>query len=113
LALAISVTQHWADLKRLHVIGTITASGNYVTGGDTLNFTNPKIKSSKVPDIVTIHGRAVGPAYLYQFVCGTTQANGKMIVADVATGAELAAAPYPAGVTGDTIEFHAVFKKLV
>lgn len=113
MALAATVTKHWDDGKVLHVVGTIAASGNYVASGDALSFVNTAIKSSRVPVHVEVHGIALGTAYSYRFVPGATQAAGLMLVILVSTGAELAAGAYPAGVTGDTIRFYALFQKLV
>ncbi len=33
MALAFSLVDTWDDGKRVHVCGTVTASGNYATGG--------------------------------------------------------------------------------
>ena len=37
MALAFSMVDTWDDGKRIHVSGTIAATGNYVTSGDTLD----------------------------------------------------------------------------
>jgi hypothetical protein len=61
MALAFSLVDTWDDGKRVHVSGTITATGNYVTGGDTLDLSqSPVIASAQPP----IQGRAWmdGPA---------------------------------------------------
>jgi hypothetical protein len=39
MALALTLVDFWDDGERLHVAGTITASGSYATGGDTLDLT--------------------------------------------------------------------------
>lgn len=113
MALAVTVTKHWDDGKILHVLGTITASGSYTTGGDTLSFADPKIKSASVPLFVNVIGSA---GYIYSFVPGTTQATGKLkVFAAPATAGpltEISQAAYPSGVTGDTIQFNALFVKL-
>jgi hypothetical protein len=116
LALAVSVTKHWDDGKVLHVLGTITASGSYTTDGDTLSFVKPAIKSASVPLFVNVIGKA---GYTYVFVPGTTQANGKLLVfygdyANSGSGPliQIPQASYPSGVTGDTIQFNALFMKL-
>lgn len=63
---------------------TVTPSGNYVLGGDTLDFTQLKdiIKSSYVPLQVYLQSQAPGGAsgWWYSYRPGTTQANGKMQV---------------------------------
>lgn len=117
MSLAISVTESWFDGQRQHVVGTITPSGNYATGGDALDFTSQhKIKSPKgrVPTHVEIQGAS---GFAYRWVPGTDLATGKVkVLGQEPTNAtvgvialtELAAAAYPAGVTGDTIRFHAI-----
>lgn len=102
--------QHWDDGHRIHVIVTLTFSGNYSTGGDTTAFNLPIIKSNSVPIYVEIHG--IG-AYNYSYIPGTTIANGKTKIVSLATQAELGAGAYGAGVTGDTVVAHAIFLKYI
>lgn len=118
MALAITVREKWFDGQRLHIVGSIAATGNYASGGDTLSFASGEIKSQKIPDHVDVHGVA---GFVYEFLDGTDNATGKLKVrgqeptsatAGVIALSEIAAAAYPAGVTGDTIRFHAIFKSL-
>lgn len=45
--LALNVTDHWTDGRRIHVIGNITNNGgNYASGGLSLSLANPLIKGS-------------------------------------------------------------------
>ena len=37
MALTFTLVDTWDDGKRIHVAGTVAASGNYSTGGDTLD----------------------------------------------------------------------------
>jgi hypothetical protein len=105
----------------LHVYGTITASGSYTTAGDALTFAGfDQIKTDQIPVQCVIYSArpASSPqtnVYEYQYTPGTSISTGKM---QVFTGAaaqtaltELSSGAYPAGVTGDTINFHAVFPK--
>lgn len=108
MALAVTVSKHWMDLKKLHVVGSLTPSSTYATNGDTLNFNDWTIKSSRPPDYVEIHGKG---DYSYSFVPGSTRNNGKMLAIVQDTGAEVGAGAYPAGVTADVIHFHAIFPK--
>lgn len=114
-----SVTSTEFTSSMLHVYGTITASGNYSTAGDTLDFSKQDaIKSTSVPVQVEVYSaKTAGPTnlFVYNYSPGTTIANGKC---QVFTGAaaqtaltELSAGAYPAGVTGDSIVFHATFPK--
>lgn len=109
MALAVTITDHWTDGKRIHVIGSIVASGNYVANGDTLNLASTEIKSASLPEFVMVKGVS---GYTYDYVAGTTQANGKL-KSYSAYATELAAGAYPAGNTGDTIKFYAIFPKFI
>lgn len=117
----------WKEGKIFKVLFTITATGNYVTGGDTLDLTQLFNLASSAPgmNLPTFEGvakvelqsnrSAPGAANqaVYQYCQGTTLANGTM---QVLTGAaaqagltELSAGAYPALVTGDTIQGEAYF----
>jgi hypothetical protein len=121
MALAVTVTFVDRSNNALRVYGTIAASGNYTTGGDTLSFAGQDaIKSSSLPKFVSIQSQNSSGHSLweYGYTPGTTQANGKMQVlgqqpTSATTGvipfSELAAAAYPASITGDVITFEAVF----
>jgi hypothetical protein len=105
----------------LRVYGKIVAAGSYTTGGDGLSFAGlDAIKSDSVPSFVSIQSQASGGAsgFEYRFVPGTTMANGKMqsfgqqptsVTSGIIALNEIAAAAYPAGITGDTIVFEAIF----
>ncbi len=113
MAIAVTITDRWNDGKRLHVSGTLGFSGNYATGGDTLDFTG-KVTASRAPVDLSVDGQA---GFKYNAVKGTTIANNKVKVFQTGAAvsspfAELAAAAYPAGVTGDTVGFQAIFKLL-
>ncbi len=50
MALTFSVVDTWDDGKRIHVSGTVTATGNYSTSGDTLDLSQiPLIASDQPP----------------------------------------------------------------
>lgn len=110
MALAITITDITEDQKETYVRGTLTASVNYSTGGDTLDFTTVggSIPASQAPLQVWIGG-TTGDAY--GWVPGTALNNGK-VKCNTASNTELGAGAYPARITGDTaIQFEAVFKK--
>ena len=112
----LTVTETWVDKSRLHVKGTLAVgAGDYVAGGLTLSFNHADIKSSKVPDFVTILSRtgAVAAAYNFAYVPGATRDVGKLAIGDLATNADLAVAATPAAITGATIEIYAIFKKFI
>ncbi len=81
---------------------TLTPSGSYATGGDSIDFVTSLGYTNRQPDFVTVIGKA-GFVYMYDYTakkllvfCNT--AGG----ADAALG-ELSAGAYPVGVTGDVI----------
>ena len=110
--LAVEVRPHIVEM-----FFKITASGNYATGGDTLDLTAvtgaPGVTlppTSQLPLLVEVKGQA---GYDYEYAAGTSQANGKLLVRQCAGSgnpqAELSSGAYPAGVTGDTIIARASF----
>ena len=114
MAIAVAVTKQYWDGKKVHVVGTLTFSGNYATGGDGINFTGLGIKSSLAPYWFEVQG-INGFIYAYAPGSPASQTNGKIKVfveATVATNTPLAehtAVAYVAGVTGDTVTFYAEF----
>jgi hypothetical protein len=112
MPLAITITSIDAGADNIFVFGTLTASGSYTTGGDTLDFTTAgtQIPASKVPVQAWVGG-STGDSY--GWLKGTALNNQKVKIS-TASGTELAAGAYPARITGDTsIQFEAVFSKLI
>lgn len=121
LAVTVSRIHHPQGSKEIKVYGTIVASGNYPTGGDTLNLLSATYNlgqgppaSSRVPIMgIILSVKANTAEFQYLYIAGTTQANGVMQIYTGAAAqsglAELSAGAYPAGVTGDTINFMIVF----
>lgn len=96
--------------QALAVVGTLTASGNYAAGGDAPSWASSLIKSTKAPYCVFLSGIA-GFVYVWDRAAGkvwtyTSGANAQDPLAELSAGA------YPAGVTGDTITFLALFPKV-
>lgn len=102
MALAISITDVDSASDNLTVYGTLAASGNYSTGGDTLDFTTvaSQITASQAPVQVRVGG-STGDSYAFIPASPATMANGKVKV-NTASNTELAAGAYPARITGDT-----------
>lgn len=124
MALAITITSCDASaLGIIYVTGTITASGSYVTNGDTLNFLtatqdakfsglSPSIPATLAPIQLGVWSQGGTLAFQYVPVIGSGPTNCLLKVSASATfGTELSAGAYPAGVTGDKITFSAVFAK--
>ena len=114
MALAITITDVDAGGHNLCVFGTLTASGSYSTGGDTLDFTTVagQLGASLAPLQVWVGG-STGDAYAFLRAASPTLANGKVKI-DTASDTELGSGAYPARITGDTnIQFQAIFHKLL
>lgn len=119
MAVAVAFTDVWSDGRRIHAIGTLIFSGNYVNNGDAVDIKgakgaidHQKWLSRLDPTYVEINGKA---GYFYEY----DKVNKKIIVrqgdntnAAAAPFIQLAAAAYPAGVTGDTVTFYAIGKKV-
>lgn len=98
-------SNHWSDTKRLHVVGTVVATGAYTTGGVALSFSNPLIKSNTNPLYVHMTGRINTYKFTYNPV------TGKVLV--YLSGAEIAAAAFPVAITGDVMNLYAIFPKFI
>lgn len=112
MPLAIAITTVDAGADNIYVFGTLAASGNYTTGGDTLDFTTigAQIPASKVPIQMWVGG-STGDAYTW--IKGTALNNQKVKI-NTASNTELSSGAYPARITGDaSIQFEAVFNKLI
>jgi hypothetical protein len=117
MALAFTLVDTWDDGQRIHVAGTVSASGSYSTGGDTLDLSQyPQIAATRAPIQGTswMDGLA---GYDYVFSPGAAMNNGsvKIFQQGGSAGAfsELSAATYPTTITSDVITFYGIFKKLL
>lgn len=116
MALTFTLVDTWDDGKRIHASGTVAASGTYASGGDTLDLSQfPILGSSQAPIQGTawLDGLA---GYDYVFSAGSALNSGKVKIFQQGASAgafpELAAGAYPGAITGDTITFYGIFKKL-
>ena len=116
MALTFTLVDTWDDGKRIHVAGTAAASGNYSTGGDTLDLSQwPAVAATQAPiqGAAWIDGLS---GYDYAFIPGSAMNNGKVKIFAPGSSAgafpELAASSYPGAITGDTITFYGIFPKL-
>lgn len=116
MALAFTLVDTWDDGKRIHVAGTIAASGSYTTGGDTLDLSQVPIIASTQPPIQGTGWMDGLAGYDYAFAPGAAMNSNKVKVFQQGSGAgafaELAAGSYPSAITGDNITLYAIFKKL-
>jgi hypothetical protein len=116
MALTFSLIDTWDDGKRVHVTGTATASGNYSTGGDTLDLSqSPIIAATQAPIQGTAWMDGIS-GYDYLFIPGAAMTTNKVKIFQQGSSAgpfpELAAGAYPSAITADTITLYAIFKKL-
>ena len=112
MSLAIAILSADAAADNVYVFGTLTASGNYATGGDTIDFTTvgSQIPASHAPVQLWVGG-STGDSY--SWIKGTALNNQKVKI-NSASNTELASGAYPARITGDTsVQFEAVFSKLI
>lgn len=108
MALACKLLRNSPDDNPDRVLIQVTASGNYVTTGDTLDLTlltdpngqgiiGPNAVLTILPEVRT---RCQG--YYAEFVMGTTLKNNKL-QCFAPGGAEVGAGAYPAQISGGTI----------
>lgn len=114
----------------LRVRGTVVLSGSYVQkggGGEVLNFANAVFAMGNSGNAANVLPVSKGPISFDMWGCngysyGTFQALGNAaltvpIVITTTSNTELAAGAYPStglgGVTGDNIQFEAVFDSLL
>ncbi|MGA9180578.1 MAG: hypothetical protein WB117_06430 [Candidatus Acidiferrales bacterium] len=116
MALTFSVVDTWDDGKRIHVSGTVAATGSSTTSGDTLDLSQVPIIASAQPPIQGTAWMDGLAGYDYVFYPGAAMNANKVKIFQqgAAAGAfpELAAGSYPGAITADTITFYGIFKKL-
>jgi hypothetical protein len=99
----------------IYVQGRFAFSGNYSTGGDTLDWTtvNDKLSSASCVSVF-VDWQAIGNGYFPIGGPATALNAWKLKVQTPGTfNSELAAGAYPGAVTGDTVAFQATFRKLL
>lgn len=116
MALAFTLVDTWDDGKRIHVAGTVAASGSYTTSGDALDLSQSLIVASTRAPIQGAAWMDGLSGYDFVFSPGAAIGNGKVKIFQQASGAgafqELAAGAYPAAISSDTVTFYGIFKKL-
>ena len=96
----------------VYAIATLTFSGSYPTGGDTLDFTTV---ADKIPSTQIIQAFAEsqnGNSGYYIPVQGSALNNWKL-KCFLGGGTEITAGAYPAGVTGDIVQLSITARKLL
>jgi len=95
-----------------YAIGTLAFSGNYVTGGDTLDFTTVADKLLSTQIIQVFADSQSGNAGYYVPVAGAALNNWKL-KAFTGGGTEVSAGAYPVSVTGDVVQITITARKLL
>jgi hypothetical protein len=99
----------------IYVNGQLKFSGNYPSGGDTLDWTTvpDKLAASQCINL-SIASQTLGNNYIPIGGPATALNSWKVICQTPGTfNSQLSAGAYPAGITGDTVTFSATFRKLL
>jgi hypothetical protein len=116
MAFAFTLVDTWDDGNRIHVTGTVAASGSYSTGGDTLDLSQFPIEGTTQPPIQGTAWMDGIAGYNYVLIPGAAMNNSKVKIFAQGTSAgafpELAASTYPGTISSDTITFYGIFPKL-
>ncbi len=94
-----------------YAIATLTFSGNYPTGGDTMDFTTVADKLPSTQIIQVFADSQNGNAGYYVPVAGSALNNWK-VKCFVGGGTEITAGAYPASVTSDVVQITITARKL-
>ena len=111
MAITISLSPNNVDASAsnfVYAIATLTFSGNYVVGGDTLDFTQIADKISSDTIVQAFAESQAGNNGYYVPIQGTALNNWKL-KAFAGGGGELTAVPYPA----DTVQLSITARKLL
>lgn len=100
MAIAVTEARKLPNLRSVRTMGTLVFSGNYVTGGEVAPFVKPG--TTRMPYGARINGMGTHD-YKYDV------ATGKVLI--FLAGVQIAAAAYPAGVTGDVITYDVEYPK--
>jgi hypothetical protein len=96
----------------VYAVATLTFSGNYPTGGDTLDFTTVADKLPSTQIVQAFAESQNGNSGYYVAVAGTALNNWKLKALN-GGGTEITAGAYPAGVTTDVVQLAITARKLL
>jgi len=96
----------------IYAMATLTFSGNYPTGGDTLDFTQIANQLASDTIVQAIAESQNGNTIYYVPVQGTALNNWKLKCI-AGGGTEVGAGAYPAGITGDIVQLSITARKLL
>ena len=98
----------------VYVNGRLSFSGNYATGGDTLDFTTVADKIASDQCIaVSVASQSIGNAYIPVGGPATALNGWKVQCQTPGALTQLSAGAYPSQITSDTVTFAACFRKLL
>ena len=115
MPITISITPNNVDSSAsnfVYAIATLTFSGSYPTGGDTLDFTTVADKLPSTQIIQVFAESQNGNSGYYIAVQGSALNNWKL-KAFTGGGTELTAGAYPASVTSDIVQLSVTARKLL
>ncbi len=98
----------WEDRKRIHVSDTVAETGNYSTGGDTLDLSQVPITASAQPPTQGHAWIDALAGYDYVFYPGSAMNRNKVKIFQQGRGC----GSVPGAITSDTITFYGIFRKL-
>src|SRR5271157_1028193 len=115
MAITISLSPQNVDSSAsnfVYAVATLTFSGNYVTGGDTLDYTQV---SNQLPSdtIVQVFAESQNGNSGYYIPIQGTALNNWKLKAFVGGGTEISAGAYPASVTTDIVQLSITARKLL
>jgi hypothetical protein len=96
----------------VYAVATLTFSGNYPIGGDTLDFTTVADKLAS-DQIVQVFGESQNGNSGYYIPIQGTALNNWKLKAFVGGGTEISAGAYPATVTSDIVQLSITARKLL
>ncbi len=96
----------------VYAVATLTFSGSYPTGGDTLDFTQVADKLPSTQIVQAFAESQNGNSGYYIPIQGTTLNNWKL-KAFVGGGTEVGAGAYPGSITGDIVQLSITARKLI
>jgi hypothetical protein len=96
----------------IYALATLTFSGSYPTGGDTLDFTQVADKLPSTQIVQAFAESQNGNAGYYVAIAGSGLNNWKLKCFN-GGGTEITAGAYPAGVTNDIVQLSITARKLL
>lgn len=115
MAIQISLSPTTVDgsgSNMFYAIATLTFSGNYTAGGDTLDFTQIADKLPTTQIVQVLAESQNGSAGYYVTVAGAALNNWKLKAFN-GGGTEIAAGAYPASVTSDIVQIVITARKML